>query len=563
MSEPDEILDAPSSPAAEALRAMVSRADTFLNNALSIGNKADPNSAWHLGPTRSHASGKEEQHSRLRRQNVYARRIAEELPRDALRGDITVEHADFPDLNDAVQAHFKRHKFKQKLREALASAREHGDAWLMLVTSDGLDPREPLDLWMPFEVMQVHVLHKPEVTPVSWGRRTPFDERLDEAEIYQVNMHMHAGTWSSRVHRSRLIRVPGVDIGRYERSRNGGYNDSVYVSAGGHITRMSTFEQIAHGLAKNLKTTVYKASLKKRSPRQAGNNGQTLGQSLAAKAGNLIRQLSINNIAVVGDDEEVSTDSLTLSGVGEIGESLVQGLAAAADGMSLTKLVGVSPGGLSTDDMAGTRNWNLRQADLQADVCEPVVYDFVLILCASLDGPTGGRIPAGLRVVFAALDEPTEAERLDAQDKLAEIDRKTIELGVPRHIVLRHRYSATGYNLEPLTLTDEELAALEPEDDDGLEAEAPMSGVQGDIMVQIAERMGDSVTLVAGVGMIARLLSAPRSQVMEMLGLTEQDMVSEDDNLIGSSVDPLASVDAGVYGSDPTTGTNPGTTDDA
>ncbi len=108
-------------------------------------------------------------------------------------------------------------------------------------------------------------------------------------------------------------------------------------------------------------------------------------------------------------------------GVDQVLMRFMEKLAGAAE-MPLTKLFGLTPAGLSTDDEAGDRTFNATIASKQRKKLRKPISRLVEILLHAKEGPTDGVVPEKWKMQFVPLDEPNEKEDADRRKIEADTD---------------------------------------------------------------------------------------------------------------------------------------------
>ena len=360
--------------------------------------------------------------SRLGRKNIYAKRLIGEIVEDALKKGWTFSGYD----HDALNAIYKKFKIPAKVKSVDKLSRQFGEAYIWVVTN------EPPDKWsqalpQTFRLENLIIVDKREVTPNTWVRDAS-NARVGEPETYSIDMAQ--GASANQVHHTRLIRFIGHEQPRTELMENGGWHDSVLTLSETAIRRWTDAEQSHAQLVKELKLSAVKID--------QGNTSTTddvAAAKAAKKMGRINRYKSLLGMIVLGLNEDFMQVGVPLSGLKDLVQALAWGLSASMEGMPLVKIFGMAPAGLSTDDAAGTRNWNDRVASHQDEkLDEPLelLHD-VLFRAVNL----GLAPPAeDWSISWPTISEPTEEEAANHADKATQILVRLKDAGFPMEVLL-------------------------------------------------------------------------------------------------------------------------------
>lgn len=159
---------------------------------------------------------------------------------------------------------------------------------------------------------------------------------------------------------------------------------------------------------------------------------------------------------IVGQGQEARRETIQLSGWTDIYDRLAQFLASER-GWPLSKLYGQAPGGLSTDDAAGERQWSRQVENYQTETLRPAYNLLLDRMFRASEGPTQGDVPDTWQVEFEPYTVPTASEEATTASMWATVLTSLDNLGVLEEEELR----ATVEQLPGLALlTDDELAHM-------------------------------------------------------------------------------------------------------
>ena len=331
-------------------------------------------------------------------------RIVWAPPRDAL-ADGWATHTD--DNQDATTDLDHDLAVESAILEARASARQDGGAWLWPVTDDD-DWTEPLGDG-PHDVVALHVLTQKEVASLR-QEHSPLDKAWGRPRMVTVTAHRDGVSYSTKMHASRLIYVPGAPATPSQPTPHQGYDLPVlelyrealadYHAAAGKVGRLlerlsMPWVRLAHG-----------------EQAAAGNEGDLLArlQLLKESMG------GPGLLAVLGDDE-VGWTGPTLAGLRD-GMNVLSERVSAVEGYPLTYIFGQPPGGLSTDDASGKRATHAALG-----------HERRLLSGVLLDLYDMAMGPEKREIVWPALDTPTALEAAQMSLIYAQRDGVLIDHG--------------------------------------------------------------------------------------------------------------------------------------
>lgn len=431
------------------------RLDSFKNALTNIGvPDVDPTTMATVAPV---SALDEYESSELYRGNLYAQKSVDELVEETLGAQWTVTHESDADLDTNRKLLEKRVKFAQKLDAAIKLARSEGNAWLWIVTDDveqeGVDLSTPLDLDSEFNILQVQVLERAELVPVEWQANPAsddFGEPLLYAQTVQVNGSVVRG---DHLHRSRLIELYGKKLSRVKRIENMGYDDSTFQAGYDQLRNGTVIEQVLARLVNEAKLTIVKLNHS-----EAQKSVEGFLSFIMAKMTTINRYKSAHNMVLLDKDEDLQQSQVTWTGLDKIKEKANEGISAFAS-MPLVKVFGMAPAGMSTDDKSAARNWNARCNRLFTADISGWLERWYTVCTAAQNGPTKGNQLQDVVIKPGEFDKPLAVEQAEYHTLIAELDTLLIANGVPKEVLLRHRYGGGKFNSSMPTMTDEEIAS--------------------------------------------------------------------------------------------------------
>ena len=200
-------------------------------------------------------------------------------------------------------------------------------------------------------------------------------ENYGEPEFYQVAIG------GQTVHHSRVIRFDGIEPTIEEKKRNNYWGNSIYEKLYDAISNSQTSTQLINGLLYESNIDVYKI--------KGLNSLVAQGQDeLVVKRIQMAHELksTVNGIVLDSEDDFVKKGN-TFAGLAEIDDKFLQKVAGAR-GVPVTKLLGISPGGLNATGESDIRNYYDKLSSIQESKYTPKLKKLDEIITASLFGST-------------------------------------------------------------------------------------------------------------------------------------------------------------------------------
>ena len=325
------------------------------------------------------------------------RRLVDAPPADATRSGFRVDEGEDRDV-------LPRKEMK-RLRRVAVKARQKGrgfrGCWAWMVTDDGLELSEPLPD-RPLNITAYHLFAPAEVTTVKRHEDARVQDWL-RPEVVRVTPRRSgrvAGTSAAfrfagqEIHTSRMVYVPGLPLPDHMTRPQLDADASVLDVYWPSLRRLGTALQSTENLM--YETSVPVMKLAKRD--------STMGGSAREAAINGVRMLRgmISNLGVmlIGPSDSYERSTASLAGWRESIITAYEGVCS-VEGFVLTKLLGMPPAGMTSDDKSGEATYHELLETERDDYLEPILERILDVL----RGPNEAR-----RIVWPDLKAPTRKE---------------------------------------------------------------------------------------------------------------------------------------------------------
>jgi hypothetical protein len=331
-----------------------------------------------------------------------------------------------------------------EVAEAWTLARQDGLAWL-LVMDDSDDPAEPLGEG-PHDVVRLLALSYDEVTAQSWEDDPLSDIPLGQMRSATVTIKRPRVTRAlGTVHRSRLIRVPG--LWRDPTAPDIGDRPGASVSAiEAYWDAIADYEQTGQSIAEVARMMAIPYL------QMPGIEGQIAAKGRAAYLeiiSRIRRGMGAFGLTAISADSTMGVLSPSLSGIKDVEASQYRRLTA-VEGAPADWLLDLQVGGLGGDTEGRARRLQSYADDLRMSVGEPVlraIYDIAL-------GPDPGRV-----IVWSPVATPSASEAADIELKRAQAS------------AARSAAMVTTIDEERDHLSGDDPWDLQPREDDAIDAD--------------------------------------------------------------------------------------------
>lgn len=364
----------------------------------------------------------------LYRGDAIAARAVDVLPDDATRQgwqlkvdkmgatseDVDPEKAN--EIADGVTEYLRRLEGRQRVRQGLSLGRIFGGAIAVL----GIDDADSSDLKRFAEpvaeerikaVRWIQLLDRFAVTPgdIETDPRQP---GFGEPRTYKVTGL--ADNPELEVHASRVIRFRGTWAPSNTTSvGNNGWDDSVLTRIWDPLRRFEMAYASAARVVRDFSRAVW--SIKHLHRHIASNREDVVVRRLKIAE---LSMSALNAVLLDPDGESFQFMQRPIAGLPDLLDR--HGIVlAAATGMPITQLLGLSPGGFGTGEDEDRRWQNVCQA-YQLDHVRPPLERLVRYVLLAQDGPTSGTLPEKYEIVFNPLRSPSAKETAEIRKLVAE-----------------------------------------------------------------------------------------------------------------------------------------------
>lgn len=361
--------------------------------------------------------------SAMYEQNPLFARIIEGPAEDATRRWIKITVDDDQEgesgklLMDDLEALCIREKFFDLLRYD----RLDGGAAMILGAADGLDPEEPLDLTKVKSLDFVNVLSRWECSP------SDFDQQFNSPTFRQPQYFTFVGQTDptaplagNRIHWSRVLMVDGIQTTWQRRTQMIGWGSTVLARVWEELRGFGTIWGHIEGTFKDINQPVF--SMEGLADIVAKPDGAAV---LMRRAMALTTLASTFNVLMLDKDTETfERRIMQFPGVSDVILRAMDRVCQAAE-MPATRLFGVSPGGLSTDDQSGMTTYYDKVSNLQQKKIMRHLRRIVDILASIRNIPLDK-----IAIQCVPLEEPNEKETAETEKLHVDADIALVTQGV-------------------------------------------------------------------------------------------------------------------------------------
>lgn len=373
------------------------------------------------------------------RYDWVSRRAVSIVAEDATREWITLQHDD-PKRVQEAEDELERIDARGKFEEAILLGRLYGGAVMILGVFDGRDVTEPLGT-----PRQTHFLANVDrwlAYPQSFYQ-DPMDPRFGEPEHYLVNRLGMPGSHIAYVHESRVIRFDGAYLPQVERLRNFTFGASVIENFYESLRQFGVATQSGASVLEDFITK--KLKINNLAELLTTTEGQQL---LTNRLAIMAAEMSINNLAVYGEDEDFDKMGTPISGLPDLLDRFID-IMAAATGVPKSRFFSTTSGALGGD--AGQNDLRSHYdniASYQRNRLRAKVQRFLDVILGPL-----GFAPGEMGFEFDPLWQLTEQEMADVRLKVAQSDEIYVRMGIvtPEEVAMS-RFSGDGIKLDDMQI---------------------------------------------------------------------------------------------------------------
>lgn len=398
----------------------VERKDGWLNLFTGLGTRADKTKSTRAVPTGFLLDAEKE--------IIYAddglgARIVDLLPEDMMKQGwhyvFENEKEGFDNYSKIYNHIFKEIRANYKIAQALKWARLYGGALILLGVYDGESLDQPLNLNKIKNFENLKIIPRNNVMYGTMEfQMNPELPHYGQVEYYPVTFYTGRQYQMQRVHYSRVIEIKGIEIPSSEASlipmefRYWGL--SVFQRIQDRLKELgSSFSSLANLLNE---LTIGKYKYKDLAQIMSSDDGGELVQK-RLQAMDLMK--SVFHSVLLDTDESFERDTLSFSGVSDVMYQFMM-MTSAATGYPMTKLFGISPGGLnSTGEADMYQYYDMVKAKQETELL-PIIERLVKIISEWQNIPEP-------EIVFNPLEQMTEKEQAELEAKKADSEYKKMQ----------------------------------------------------------------------------------------------------------------------------------------
>jgi len=346
-------------------------------------------------------------------------RIVDLLPDDMMKQGwhyvFNSEKEGFEEKSKVYNEVFKKIGANKKISQALKWARLYGGCLILLGAYDGEELDKPLNInkIKDFENLKIIPRNNVMYGTLEW-QNDPKQPHYGQVEYYPVNFYVGREYIVKRVHYSRVIELHGIEIPS---------SDASIIPMEFRYWGISVLQRIQDRL-KDLgatfgslaelfhELTIGKYKYKDLAEIMASKDGEKLVQN-RLQAMDLMK--STFHSILMDMDEDFVRDTISFGGVSDVLYQFMM-LTSACTGYPMTKLFGISPGGLnSTGEFDMYQYYDMVRAKQQTELL-PVLERLVHIISEwqKVEEPT---------IEFNPLEQMTEKEQAELEEKKANTER--------------------------------------------------------------------------------------------------------------------------------------------
>lgn len=398
----------------------VERKDGWMNLFTGLGTRADKTKSTRAVPTGFLTDAEKE--------IIYAddglgARIVDLLPEDMMKQGwhyvFENEKEGFDNYTKIYNHIFKEIRANYKIAQALKWARLYGGALILLGVYDGESLDQPLNLNKIKNFENLKIIPRNNVMYGTMEfQMNPELPHYGQVEYYPVTFYTGRQYQVQKVHYSRVIELKGIEIPSSEASlipmefRYWGL--SVFQRVQDRLKELgSSFSSLANLLNE---LTIGKYKYKDLAQIMSSDEGGELVQK-RLQVMDLMK--SVFHSVLLDTDESFERDTLSFGGVSDVMYQFMM-MTSAATGYPMTKLFGISPGGLnSTGEADMYQYYDMVKAKQETELL-PILDRIVKIISE------WQRIPEP-EIVFNPLEQMTEKEQAELDAKKADSEYKKMQ----------------------------------------------------------------------------------------------------------------------------------------
>lgn len=353
----------------------------------------------------------------LYEEDGLAGKIVDIIAEDMTKKGRTFEDSDLlPEERGRLLEAEKKFQVFPKLAECKKWSRLYGGAIIVINVDDGVDPSQPLEIdkLKPGSLKSLVVYDRRNVTPHRINRTDPQKDNFHLPETYRL---VHT---TGEIHYSRVIRMDGIATPYHVRIRNEYWGNSVLQRLRDALVNLNTAIDSTAGLLFESNVDVIGVE------NLLTSFASTEATNALIKRFQEAKFLKSNNRITVHDKDRETITKLTntFSGIEPVLKIFLT-LCSSMSDIPVTRLIGISPGGLNaTGDGDLTNYYDSLEANQEFEL-RPVLERLDLVLAAN-----EGIDPDKLRFTFNPLWQMSDIDKATVLEKLTISLDKLVMLGV-------------------------------------------------------------------------------------------------------------------------------------
>ncbi len=350
-----------------------------------------------------------------------------DIPTDDMTREWRTWSAD-DELVRRIEEAEKAFMIREKVATAKRWARLFGSSAIIIGASPRLGkPDEPLDLarMSVKDLAYLHVEIAPYLTIREWENNLA-NPRFGQPLLYTYQPFRHgvsmqgpaAPQMGAMIHASRVIPFAGMPLPPYAALQGKQWGDSVYTAIEQTLNTAGSITAVIASLVYEQKVDVIKTDLSGLSTAE--------GEERIKKRFSLAAYLkSVNNVLLLGREEEFDTKQFTWAGLSDIHMRIMQEISGAAD-IPVTRLLGQTPAGLQSTGESDLRNYYDGLRAKQNAGLSPQLE----ILDRALFASNGIELPKDAYFEWKSLWQETPKERAENALRRAQATKIYVDTGL-------------------------------------------------------------------------------------------------------------------------------------
>jgi phage-related protein (TIGR01555 family) len=358
-------------------------------------------------------------------ENHYMATAIESLPNAIMAQGITVS---VDGESEEFMRILRSYGVFEAFNRADIQARTFGGSGLILNIDDGREDHEPVNL---DSIKSISILSSFERHRFNSGvcqLPDPDDDNFwPEPMRRPIERDLNLPTESRRIHASRIIEFYGIEPIDDDALREVDFWGHSIISRlkKTHDNLENNDSTIAILISKFIQTYYRMRGL--RSIVNSTDGAKFLGKVFET----FVTSESILGLKLIDQDDEINRVAIPTAGIDELHDRSIQAFCAAAR-IPVTRLMGTTTKGFSSDDKAGQANWN----EQVSGRIEKVYFERLRYLCELIQRAEG--IQGELNLVANPVEQATEKEQFDA----LKVKSESLAIAYDRGVISKDEYRA-------------------------------------------------------------------------------------------------------------------------